>query len=65
MLLPYMEGEVSGVSSWCPSSCRPTEILANEGYFLMVTCPSHGLCLEFTLQRPFDPRLVNFLVDSP
>merc|ERR1719266_516676 len=49
MQLQYMEGEVSGVSSWYPSSCRPTELLENEGYFLMVTHPSHGLCSEFTL----------------
>merc|ERR1719350_265948 len=51
MQLQYMEGEVSGVYSWFPSSCQLTELLENEGYFLMVTHRSHGLCLEFTLLR--------------
>merc|ERR1719370_2505573 len=33
MQLQYMEGEVSGVLSWCPSSCLPTEKSAREEYF--------------------------------
>merc|ERR1719210_2006312 len=48
MQSPYTEAEVSGDCSWCPSSCRPTEMLVNEGYSLTVTYPSHGSCLECT-----------------